>query len=282
MAKQVVGLFHTLREAEAAVHDLRDLGIRNTDISLVGSNARGEYDETGTSAGGTAGTGTSEADTGAGVGAAGGAVVGGLAGVLVGLGVLAIPGIGPVLAAGPLAAAIGTTGAAVGAGALGAGIGAAAGGLLGALVGAGIPEEDANVYAESVRRGGALVIARVDDMQLDAAMDVMERHDVVDIDERSRELRAGGWSRYDENAGPYDLSTTSTASGRERGKAGTVGGRRTTRRTRAYAYPSGREATSGGPVDSPTSRRDSTVERGLGADLDRDRDVGVRDTRDKY
>ena len=79
-----------------------------------------------------------------------------IAGLLVGIGALAVPGIGPVLAFGPLAAAIGATAA-------GAGLGAAAGGIIGALVGLGIPEEDANFYAEGVKRGGVLVTVRADD-----------------------------------------------------------------------------------------------------------------------
>ena len=201
MARQVLGLFDSLRDAEAAVHDLQRSGISSDDISFVGKTAGGEYDETGTSIGRASGADATQTEEAAGAGAAGGAVVGGLAGVLVGLGALAIPGIGPVLAAGPLAAAIGTTGAAVGAGVVGAAAGAAAGGLLGALMGAGIPEEDAQVYAEGIRRGGTLVGARVNDDQVDAAVDVLDRHNAVDIDIRRAELQAGGWTRYDETAG---------------------------------------------------------------------------------
>jgi hypothetical protein len=201
MARQVLGLFDSLRDAEAAVHDLQRSGISSDDISFVGKTAGGEYDETGTSIGRASGADATQTEEAAGAGAAGGAVVGGLAGVLVGLGALAIPGIGPVLAAGPLAAAIGTTGAAVGAGVVGDAAGAAAGGLLGALMGAGIPEEDAQVYAEGIRRGGTLVGARVNDDQVDAAVDVLDRHTAVDIDIRRAELQAGGWTRYDETAG---------------------------------------------------------------------------------
>ena len=234
MARQVVGLFDTTRDAELAVRELHSMGIDNADISLVASNARGEYDAAGNYVAGTADAGTNSAGEGAGVGATSGAVVGGLAGVLIGLGALAIPGIGPVLAAGPFAAAIGTTGAAVGAGALGAGLGAATGGLLGGLVGAGIPEEDANLYAEGVRRGGALVMARVDDDELDATIDVMERYNVVDIDERGQEWRSGGWTRYDESAEPYDLSRTPAPALRERDVTEVGPGRRAARRARMY------------------------------------------------
>jgi hypothetical protein len=137
--------------------------------------------------------GNSEVAEGAGFGATGGTVVGGLTGLLVGLGALVIPGIGPVVAAGSLAAALSSA-------AIGAGIGAAAGGLLGALVGAGIPEEDAHLYSEGIRRGGALVMAQVDDRLVDTALDIMERHNVVDIDERGNTYREAGWSRFDQGA----------------------------------------------------------------------------------
>ena len=243
MARQVGGLFDTMRDAEAVVRDLERIGISNTDISLVANNSSGDYDESGNYIGGSRVGGTGEAGTGATFGAAGGAVVGGLAGVLIGVGALAIPGIGPVLAAGPFAVAIGSAGAAVGAGALGAGIGAATGGLLGALVGAGIPEEDANLYAEGGRRGGVLVMSRVDDDKLDQALDTMERHHVVDIDRRGQEFRSTGWSRYDENAGPYDLRSSS---------AGTIPEQapEPSRRSRSYDYVPASSESSEGRVGS--------------------------------
>lgn len=197
-AKNVVGLFDNSSDAQAALQDLRDAGFTGDDISFVANNARGDYgDYSDTGRGDT----DSEAAEGAGVGATGGAVLGGLAGLLVGLGALAIPGIGPVIAAGTLATTLGST-------ALGAGIGAAAGGLTGALVGAGIPEEDANVYSEGVRRGGALITVRADDDdEANRAADIMDRHNVVDIDRRGQEYRSGGWSGFDANAQPADRSS---------------------------------------------------------------------------
>lgn len=189
MAKQVVGLFDNTQDAQGAVQDLRNAGFAADDISIVANNARGEY---GVSDGGT------EAAEGAGAGATGGAILGGLGGLLVGLGALAIPGIGPVVAAGTLATTLGTTLA-------GAGLGAAAGGLVGALTGAGIPENDANVYAEGVRRGGALVtVQAASDDDADRAADILDRHNVVDIDERATNYRSSGWSRFDENTGAYE------------------------------------------------------------------------------
>jgi uncharacterized protein (TIGR02271 family) len=195
MAFNVMGMFDSARDAQAAARDLRDAGFSGSDISFVGNNTRGDYDS-----GDTGETSGSHATTGAGAGATGGAVLGGLAGLLVGLGALAIPGIGPVVAAGTLATTLGTAAA-------GAGIGAATGGLLGALVGAGVPEEDAHVYSEGVRRGGSLLSVQVDDEQeANRAADIMNRNNVVDIDRRGEQYRQAGWSRFDENARPYDLS----------------------------------------------------------------------------
>jgi len=216
--KNVVGLFENMRDAEAVVRELRDVGINDADISFASRNPDAATME----ANSYTADGHSEAAEGAGFGATGGTIVGGLTGLLVGLGAIAIPGVGPVVAAGSLAAALGST-------ALGAGIGAATGGLLGALVGAGIPEEDAHIYSEGIRRGGALVMAQVDDSRVDTALDVMERHNVVDIDERGAEYRGSGWSRFDENADPYAHSTYAdrTAGDDEydrSSKVGTAGG----------------------------------------------------------
>ena len=203
MAKTVVGLFDNARDARDTLQELRDAGFSGDDISMVGNNARGDYGEV--DATGRDGT-ASEAEEGAGIGATGGAVLGGLGGLLVGLGALVIPGIGPVIAAGTLATALGST-------ALGAGIGAAAGGLTGALVGAGIPEDDANMYAEGVRRGDTLITVRADsDAEAQRAVDIMNDNNVIDIDARGNEFRSTGWSRFDETAEPYDLSQRTTTS----------------------------------------------------------------------
>src|SRR5687767_2018173 len=112
--KTIVGLYDNLSDAHETVQDLVDAGIARDDISLIASDANNEYSpylESGT-----------EAEEGAVEGAVTGGVVGGLAGLLLGLGAFAIPGVGPIIGAGPLAAAL-----------TGAAIGAAGGGLLGAL-----------------------------------------------------------------------------------------------------------------------------------------------------
>ncbi len=118
-------------------------GIPNDEISLVASNLDDRLSHT-----------DSNAATGAAAGGSIGGVLGGGAGLLAGLGMLAIPGVGPVVAAGWLVAtAVGAVAA--------AGTGAVAGGLIGSLTEAGVSEDDAHVYLEGVRRGGTLVTARI-------------------------------------------------------------------------------------------------------------------------
>ena len=216
MAKTVVGLFDNWTDAQNVVQELVNNGFQRSDISLLANDSRGEHSRT---VGGTAESGAGE---GAAAGAIGGGVLGGVLGLLVGVGALAIPGIGPVLAAGPLAAALGTAGAST---VVGAGIGAAAGGIIGALVGAGVPEEDANFYAEGVRRGGTLVMVKSTDDMANRAYDVMQRYGAVDVDKRGAEWRSSGWNRFDESTGSY----TGTGEGaseqwNESSKVGTVGG----------------------------------------------------------
>lgn len=190
--KQVVGLFDTLTEAEAVVRELREAGIAQADISLVSGRS-----ETATDAlhefNAASGTTGNEAREGAAFGAAGGAFVGGLTGMVIGLGLVTLPGVGPVLAAGSIAAALGST-------VVGAGVGAAAGGLLGALVGAGIPKHEAEIYTESIRRGGTLVLVTVDDAHAEHVREIMNRHNVVDLEERGRQYRAEGWQATAEPA----------------------------------------------------------------------------------
>ena len=191
MANTIVALYDDMDTAHKVVRDLRDMGVDNNRISLVAQDATGEYGKNVTTR-----TDTSDgASTGAGVGA----VVGGIGGLLVGLGALTIPGIGPVLAAGPLATAVS---ALLGAGA-GAVAGSVAGGLLGALIDMGLPEEHAGYYAEGVRRGGALVTVEADDTNLERVRGVMDRYHPVDIHQRVEAWRQTGWKGYDPSAKPY-------------------------------------------------------------------------------
>jgi hypothetical protein len=217
MARTVIGLFETFAAAQSAVQDLVDSGFDRNQVSLVANDSRGEYRS-------VRAVSDDSASEGAGTGAVSGGLIGGVLGLLVGLGALAIPGIGPVLAAGPLAAAVGSVAAAAGTAAAGAGIGAAAGGILGALIGAGVPEDEAHAYAEGVRRGGTLVSVSAGDEQAEIAERIMARSGAVDIDARRREWRSAGWERFEPGAGIWEentrLGTTrGTASGEATGAA---------------------------------------------------------------
>ena len=150
MTVTISRLYDNHNDAQQAVRRLESAGVPHSDISIVANNSdswfnadkKVDRDR----------DGVDDRAEGAGKGAGIGAGVGGTAGLLAGLGLLAIPGLGPVVAAGWLAAT-----------AVGAAAGAATGGIVGALTEAGVSEEDAHSYAEGVRRGGTLVSARVAD-----------------------------------------------------------------------------------------------------------------------
>lgn len=144
--KRVVGIFKQREDLESAIQALQESGIDKERMSLL---ARHVEDVEGADEI-TDGQGN-EAKEGAGIGASTGTVLGGVGGFLVGAGILAIPGVGPVLAAGVGISEIAATLA-------GAGIGAAAGGLVGALVGAGIPEDQAKTYEKRIKAGDYLLM----------------------------------------------------------------------------------------------------------------------------
>lgn len=150
--KVVAGLFEAPEQASRAINDLRSMGIDPQRVSVIARDkeqAREIAHETG-----------AEVASGAAAGAGFGALLGGVTGWLVGIGALAIPGIGPVVAAGPIAAALGTAGATA---AAGAGVGVVAGGLVGALAGWGFSEAEAKAYQDGVERGDILLAAEVTD-----------------------------------------------------------------------------------------------------------------------
>jgi hypothetical protein len=200
MPTTVVGLFDSATAAQAAVQDLTGLGVSRDQISIVAKRDGATAASTGTIA--TANDRTEGAE-GAGIGAAAGGVAGAAAGILASLGLLAIPGIGWLLAAGPLVATL-----------TGAGVGAATGAIIGGLIGLGIPERDAELYEEGVNRGGTLVTAHVDDALAQTAADSLARHGAVDIDRQAEAWRASGWSsRYDTNAGVAGVTGTAGNAG---------------------------------------------------------------------
>ena len=153
----VFGMYSTQEQVELAVARLRDAGFRATDISILLPQNVGTKD--------LAHEKHSKAPEGATAGAATGAVLGGALGWLVGIGALAIPGLGPLVAAGPIVAALS-----------GLGAGAAVGGLTGGLVGMGIPEYEAKRYEGMLRSGGILLSVHSDNSDwTKRAKDILEQ-----------------------------------------------------------------------------------------------------------
>lgn len=140
----VFGIYSDPSNAEEGVGTLKAAGFRKTDISVLLPENEGTKD--------FAHEKNSKAPEGAVTGGASGAVLGGALGWLAGCGVLAIPGVGPFIAAGPVIALLG-----------GVGVGGAVGGLTGALLGAGIPEYEAKRYEGRMRKGGILLSVHCDD-----------------------------------------------------------------------------------------------------------------------
>src|SRR5438045_2292780 len=137
------GIYHSRKDVEFAVDTLRAEGFRNTDISVLFAENEGTKD--------LATEKHTKAPEGSATGAATGGVIGGVLGWLVGLGTLAIPGVGPLIAAGPIVAAL-----------TGVGVGGTIGGITGALVGMGIPEYEAKRYEGRVKEGGVLLSVHSD------------------------------------------------------------------------------------------------------------------------
>ena len=179
MTRVISYMFDDYQSARNAVTALQEAGFTSSDVSLVASNADKRYANDKTSSG---------AATGAEVGGA----VGGGAGILTALGVLAIPGLGPLVAAGVLATALTTTAA-----------GAVAGGLIGSLTDYGISETDAQLYAEGIRRGGTLVTVRAADDRVAKAEAILKRYQPVDVRARRDYYTQSGWKAYDPKAPAY-------------------------------------------------------------------------------
>ncbi len=175
--RRSVGLFYSRDEAERALRALKDDGFDMNRVNVIAKDA----DQVTQAAGiDTAQDEGNNAAEGAGAGATTGTVLGGIGGLLVGLGTLAIPGVGPIIVAGEAATAIATTLA-------GAGIGAAAGGIIGGLVGLGIPEDQAKIYSDRVGSGSYLIMVNGTD---------------ADISRAERILRDNGIEEY----GVYDAN----------------------------------------------------------------------------
>lgn len=165
MKKAVIGIVDDVAQAETAVDELQRLtGIAVGDISVLLPDKKGSRD--------FAHEHNTKAPEGAAVGAGAGAMLGGTLGVLVGIGALAIPGVGPLIAAGPLLAALS-----------GAAAGAAMGGVSGALIGMGIPEIEAKSYEGKLRSGNVLVAVHTDSVEEQKSVrEVLKRNGAHDID----------------------------------------------------------------------------------------------------
>jgi hypothetical protein len=170
MAKAVFGLVDSESQAERIVDSLKVAGFSNNDISVLFPDKAGTRDFAHEKA--------TKAPEGAAAGAGTGTVVGGVLGWLVGIGSLAIPGVGPFIAAGPIMAAL-----------AGAGVGAAVGGLSGALIGMGIPEYEAKQYEGKIKQGNILISVHSEDSdEVKRAKEIFERagaHDISSTGEES-------------------------------------------------------------------------------------------------
>lgn len=201
--KTITRLFDSYDDATQVVQALETAGVPHSDISLVSNDAEGRYASAsstdGSATGITSGDPEQGASTGAGTGATLGTVLGGGAGLLAGLGMLAIPGIGPLVAAGWLVATL-----------TGAGVGAAAGGLVGSLTGAGVSEADAHVHAEGIRRGGAVVTVRADETMAGTVESVLDGRKPVDLATRRAEYEGEGWKGFDPAAPAFTAEQITT------------------------------------------------------------------------
>jgi len=187
----VIALYDDFPTARRVIEELVAAGYSRDNISLVASDTNKEYvaylnDD---------GDGNVEGDEGAGFGA--------VVGALIGLGAALIPGVGPAIAGGTLAAALAGTG-------LGAAAGAVTGGLSAALIDLGVPEADAAIYHEGIRRGGALVSLQVPENKAQHALSIMNKYNPVDLDTRRKYYESTGWKGYDVNAKPYTVAEVTT------------------------------------------------------------------------
>jgi hypothetical protein len=242
----IVGVFNSVQDAQDAVRDLEMEGVNRSDISIVANKNAAGYDTMATS------DKASDVIADAGIGAA----IGGVGGLLLSAaGAITIPVIGPILAAGPIVAAL-----------TGAGIGAAAGGLIGALTESGIPEEEAKLYAEGVRRGDVLVTVKSHGQSTDRLCDILDRHGAIDVEDRVAGWTERGWTGYSSTEKPF----TSDELRNERSYYTTDRDRYTASEKMAQGFQSTRE----GAAKLREGTRNLMKDSGS-ADLDRDGDVNA-------
>jgi len=168
--KTVIGVFKSNAQADRAVDLMQQRGFSRNDIGVVAREDRagvrgGEERRGGGGQGGSLVGGVLDERMRSGV-TTGGAL-GGLAGLLAGVGALAIPGIGPIVAAGPIAAGI---------------TGAVTGGVAGGLIDLGIPAERGRHYEEQVKQGGIVVVVKADENKVEEAAQIMRENGASDVE----------------------------------------------------------------------------------------------------
>lgn len=193
MTKTIVAVYDDFKKAHNVVQALEQSGFDRADISVIANDASGAYADYVRKGEAVAAI---DDDVTAGEGASFGALIGALTGIVVGLGALAIPGIGPVVAGGPIIAALAS-------GTLGAAAGAMTGGIVAALVDLGVDEGDAGMYAEGIRRGGTMVAVKARDDVAESAANIMQSAQPIDITASADRWREQGWEKYLEADEPY-------------------------------------------------------------------------------
>lgn len=213
MAKTVIGILENPTQAQQAVDELLKSGFQRRDVGVISSDLLREA--------ATAASGASR-----------GMAFGALAGMLVGAATMAIPGFGPLLVAGPGLALLGGTT-----------LGALAGGIVGALKARGMPEEQANFYAEGVRRGGTLItVNAVNDDLAQRAVEILKRHGAVDVEQRIADWRRLGWGGRVERMAQLGTKETADTSAAQAKPA-----------QPAAATPARAEAPAEAPAAAPTA-----------------------------
>lgn len=197
MTKTISHLYNDYPSADRAARELQAAGLDGGDISIVASNADSWYKNDKSDVKHVDikhdkdRDGVDDRKGGAAKGASIGGVAAGAAGLAAGLGLLAIPGIGPIVAAGWAASTL-----------AGVVAGGATGGVVGALVESGVSKDDSDVYAEAIRRGGALIVARVADSDVGHYQAILDRSG-ISATTRATAYRTTGWKGFDPAATPY-------------------------------------------------------------------------------
>ncbi len=186
--KTVLAVYDSRSQARQAVEALIALGFTRDEVSLL-AGGKGEEELHNLE---------QPEEHNAGTGATTGGVLGGLGGLLLGLGFLTVPGVGPAVVAGPIASAL-----------VGVVVGGVMGGLVGVLMEFGVPETDAHLYSEAVRRGSTVVAVTAPPERVDTVAEALEAHGAIDLDERADGWRSEGWAEFDPKgeADPAQLLT---------------------------------------------------------------------------